>query len=320
MRLSTNARVACAGLLYLGGCSLLIHPDEDQCSVDADCAKLGLHGAKCKAGLCEVQTACDNGLACMPQSAGTGCSTDRDCPGSPKRTCWKKECVLSEEIEPFRCTPAPATRMNELPFTTQVRELSTQRAPEALTVKVCRTDDTECSDPEKTFQDLPGTGDVTLLLPWEFSGYLEFSSNETLTLLYYMTRPVTAPLLAKPVMLMTPGLISAAGLVSREPVDLDHNGLIVAQMRDCDGEPAFGVRFEISDLDSQQFFVADGLPGSDATLPSLTSTGLQGTGGFLNVEPGSASVRARLGMQGPVLGEATVNVRPKTISQLEIHP
>jgi hypothetical protein len=210
--------------------------------------------------------------------------------------------------------------MSELPFTTQVKELSTQKAPEALTVKVCRTDDTECTDPEKTFQDLPGTGDVTLRLPWEWSGYLEFSSSETLTLLYYMSRPVTAPILAKPIMLMTPGLISAAGLVSREPIDLDNNGLIVAQMRDCNGEPAFGIRFEISDRDSQQVVLADELPGADATLSSFDATGLQGTGGFLNVEPGTASVKARLGMQGPVLGEASVNVRPKAISQLEIHP
>jgi hypothetical protein len=210
--------------------------------------------------------------------------------------------------------------MSELPFTTQVKELSTQKPPASLMVKVCRAEDTECSDPEKTFQDLSGSGDVTLLLPWEFSGYLEFSSKETLTLLYYMSRPVTEPVLAKPVLLITPGLIAGAGMISRSPVDLDQNGLIVAQMHDCSGELAFGIRFEISDTDSQQFVLVDGLPSTDATLSMLNPATYQGTGGFLNVEPGAASVTARLGMHGPVLGRADVHVRPKSISQLEIYP
>jgi hypothetical protein len=210
--------------------------------------------------------------------------------------------------------------MNELPFTTQVRELSTQKPPQGLSVKVCRADDTECSDPEKTFQDLPGTGDVTLLVPWEWSGYLEFSSSETLTSLYYMNRPVTEPIFAKSVVLITQGLIEAAGMLSREPVDLEQKGLVVAQMHDCSGELATGIRFQISDPDSRQFLLVDGVPNARAELSMLEPAMAQGTGGFLNVQPGSASVSARLGVDGPVLGQANVNVRPKSISQLEIYP
>jgi hypothetical protein len=206
--------------------------------------------------------------------------------------------------------------MNELPFTTQVKELSTQKPPKGLMVKVCRTDDTECTDPEKTFQDLAGTGDVTLLLPWQFSGYLEFSSSDTLTSLYYMNRPVTEPILAKSVLLITQGLISAASMLGREPVDLDQNGLVVAQMRECSGEPATSIRFEISDPGSWQFFLADGVPSADSTLSMFDPA----TGGFMNVQPGTVSVKARLGVEGPLLGEAKLNVRPKTISQLQIYP
>jgi hypothetical protein len=312
--------VSCVGLLFFGSCSLLIQPDEDQCRVDADCSELGLR-ATCSAGLCVPHSACEGEPGCALQAEpGAGCGTDSDCADSPDQTCWKKACVPTEQIEPFKCTSAPPLRMSELPFTAQVKELSTQKPPQSLMVKVCRTEDTECSDPEKTFQDLPGSGDVTLLLPWEFSGYLEFSSKETLTLLYYMTRPVTEPVLAKSVLLITPGLISGAGMFSRPPVDLDDKGLIVALMHECSGEPAFGIRFEISDTDSRQFVLVDGLPSTDATLSMFDPAASQGTGGFLNVQPGPASVTARLGMHGPVLAHADVHVRPKTISQLEIYP
>lgn len=210
--------------------------------------------------------------------------------------------------------------MNELPFTTQVKEVSTQTAPKGLMVKVCRTADTDCLEPEKTFSDLAGTGEVTLLLPWGWTGYLEFSSSETLTSLYYMSRPVTEPTRVRSVQLITQGLIGAASAISIEPVDLDRYGLVVAQMLACSGEPAHGIRFEISDTDSRQFFLVDGLTRANATSSAFDPGTVQTTGSFLNVRPGSVSVKARLGMDGPLLGQVHLHVRPKTISQLQIYP
>lgn len=210
--------------------------------------------------------------------------------------------------------------MNELPFTTQVKEVSTQSAPKGLMVKVCRAEDTDCLDPEKTFQDLAGTGEVTLLLPWGWTGYLELSSNETLTSLYYMTRPVTEPLRVTSILLITQGLISAGSTFSPEPFDLDQYGLVLAQMLQCSGSPASGIRFEISDPESRQFFLLNNLPSADAALSTFDPATSQTTGSFLNVHPGSQSIRAHLGLDGPLLGQATFNVRPKTISQLQLYP
>lgn len=210
--------------------------------------------------------------------------------------------------------------MNELPFTTQVKEVSTQAAPKGLMVKVCRAEDTDCVDPDKTFQDLTGTGDVTLLLPWGWNGYLEITSSETLTSLYYMSRPVTEPVRVKSILLITQGLISAGANFSRETVDLDQYGMVVAQMLQCNGAPASGIRFDISDPESRQFFLLNGLPSADTALSTFDPATSQTTGGFLNVRPGSQSIQAHLGMDGPLLGQARFNVRPNSISQLQLYP
>jgi hypothetical protein len=38
-----------------------------------------------------------------------------------------------------------------------------------------------------------GTGDITLQVPWPFSGYIELRSDLTVTMLYYLTQPLTTP-------------------------------------------------------------------------------------------------------------------------------
>ncbi|HKU39249.1 MAG TPA: hypothetical protein VJR89_13905 [Polyangiales bacterium] len=223
-------------------------------------------------------------------------------------------------MEPFECTAETPVRMTEVPFTTHVREAGSPRAPKGLVVKACRASDLECSDPYKAVEDIAGNGEITLLLPWGFSGYLEFSSNGMLGLLYYMSRPVTEPIETESMSLLTPEERAATAMISRQPVDLEKTGMVLAQMHDCSGTPAPGVRFEIDKPRPRPYFVVDGEPSADADVSVFDPDRREAQGGFLNVEPGVALVRARLGLDGPILGQANLLVRPKTITQLEIFP
>jgi hypothetical protein len=57
----------------------------------------------------------------------------------------------------------------------------------------CTTQDVACSDPLVQQRDVSGTGDITLQVPWPFSGYIELRSDLTVTMLYYLTQPLTTP-------------------------------------------------------------------------------------------------------------------------------
>jgi len=43
-------------------------------------------------------------------------------------------------------------------------------------------------------------------------------------------------------------------------------------------------------------------------------------GGFVNADPGFTLFTARIGVDGPVLGEYNANVRASTVTYLDIHP
>jgi len=216
----------------------------------------------------------------------------------------------------MRDAPAPTEKV---PFYLQAREFLTRRPPKALVVSACRQADYACADPETRVADALGTGDITLQLPWEFSGYLELTSSETLTSLYYLSRPLTEPTVATSTLMLTPELATMSTMLTDWRYD-EQNGLVVVQMYDCAGKAAGGVRFEVNRPSPGAFFLVNGLPSTEVKTTVFDAMNNMAAGGFSNVTPGTLLVAVRLGESGPLLAQFNIYVRPRSVSQLEIHP
>jgi hypothetical protein len=187
-------------------------------------------------------------------------------------------------------------------------------------VTACRAADVDCADPVASYVDTVGAGEVSIFVPWEFAGFLEFRSDTTLTSLYYVVQPVVMPRVAQTVLLITPDVTASSPSSNDAPIDLPRTGLVAAQLRDCAGAAVAGVRFEIARSNTTSFFIVDGRPSAEPAVTVFDPATSMAVGGFFNVEPGATELTARLGLTGPVLARVRFNVRANSVAQLEIFP
>lgn len=317
-------------LCLLSGCSLLVKIDRDQCRQQSDCAKLGLTGA-CVQGVCALDgpQACDGGASCSAASdsqelSSSQCGPSRACARATE-TCFKSQCAPTSEVQRFLCSAPAVTGTSvedgAMAVTMHVQEITSQLPPHGLVATACRTSDLTCANPVATWLDAHdrASGNVVLQLPRGFEGYLQITSAETLPALYVLARPLDAALRVGNIALFAP-MTRNMWFDRTGYVPDASKGLVVLQALDCDGEPAAAVHFEESNTDGMQFYVVNSLPNMDSQSTVRDDASDQALGGYLNVTPGARIFSARIGMNGPLLGRFSLNVRANTVTCLDIHP
>lgn len=324
--------------LCLAGCSLLIDAGRDQCSSDEDCGHIGLPGT-CEQGVCLAsksragavgaggagapsKDSCDGGAcggadASRPPDANGACSRDGDCAGDQR--CYKDMCASADLVGPFLCA-APAPEMSEtVHFTMPAREFVSDMPPKGLKVSACRINDLSCADPVATFEDGDGTGNIELELPYAFVGYLDVRSDDTLPALWYFTQPLTKSVVYKNLGMVAPSTLELLAAIAGYKSDTS-KGLVVLEAFDCNKKATGGIHFEQSKSGGLPFFIIDSTPSAESTVTVRDDATDTASGGFLNATPGFTVFTARIGVDGPVLGEFNALVRANTVTYLDIYP
>jgi hypothetical protein len=308
----------------LCGCSLIIHLDPNQCETDADCTKLGL-GSPCMQGVCSLtqpSAGCDAGPACtgsFDQSMSVPCDPMHLC-AKPDQVCFKDACAAASVAGPFACAPASAGDPNSpIVLTTHVQEFISTMPPKGLLVAACRASDVNCTDAVANWVDNRASGDVVLQLPYGFDGFLRLQSDETLTAMYFVTRPLTNATHLKTFEVVAPTTLATLAAMTGYTAD-EQKGLVILEAFDCAGNAAGGIHFEESKQDGVPFFIVDSLPNVDSKLSVRDDIQDSAIGGFLNASAGFTIFSARIGASGPLLGRFNANVRANTVTYLDFHP
>ena len=309
MRLSKGPLFAALLTTCLGacGCSFLIDVDGTQCQTDSECVQRSL-GATCSAGVCISSQSIAPGGAC-------GAAT---C--APTETCFRAQCAATNLVEPFACERPAGNATPMVTLKLHVRDFLSNAPVAGLVVRACPVADVVCQTPIATVEDKTGTADVALNLPSGFAGFLELTSNATIETLFYYGKPLVSDLERTMTLVSSSGIDGLAALAAQANVTIDRTkGIAFAQTFDCNGKAAGGIHFEASKT-ANSFVVANGLPNLDAQLTVRDEAMNQAGGGFFNLEPGFAVFTARLGVNGPKVGEYNAQVRAAGITSLEFYP
>jgi hypothetical protein len=320
------------------GCSFLIDVDKDQCMRDSDCDREGFV-ATCEENVCvrveddgpdpddedcdggRCETANDGGMT--ESDAGALTEVGDSCLGSLRcvedAVCFKDECVLERDVARFLCEPEEPQPADTVRFTMPVRDFVSDAPLVNMRVLACLENDVSCADPIATFDDTAGTGDIVLDLPYEFAGYLEVRADETLTSLWYFTKPLLEETNAKVLKAVSPSALTLLASVASLTVD-NSRGVVILEAFDCTLTAVGGIHFEESKKSAIPFFIIDGIPNKESTITVRNELENQAAGGFINATPGFTNFTARLGIDGPMLGSFNANVKANTVTYLDIHP
>jgi hypothetical protein len=308
----------------LASCSWLIDVDGDQCDSNSDCDRPGLSGS-CQRGVCvELESSrgnCDGGDCSAPpddEPDGVSCLGSMRCENG--EICFKDQCVQERDVERFVCDDAPEPEETDLVhFEMHTLEFVSQMPLADMVVSACRANDVGCDSPVATFEDTEDTGTIALDLPFDFGGFLEVRSSNALTALWYFTEPLRAPRAAKDLLVPSSDTVQLLASVTGYARDMS-KGLVILEAFDCEDVSVGGVHFEESKMGALPFFIVDELPNSEATVTVRDEMNDIAIGGFFNATPGFTLFTARLGLEGPKLGEFNANVRANTVTYLDIHP
>jgi len=213
------------------GCSLTLDADRVQCSSDADCAARGPAFAEsvCVASVCE--------------------------PADPRWACLGAANPAAGDDGPFAVTM-------------HVRDLLNQSPVADVQADVCSKVDVACSNPRfTTLSDADGR--VTLSVDAAFSGFVAFTSSETVPTRYFFNPPINDDQEVAPLSLSQP---AARGALLQQLGASPEQGDILLTASDCTGAPAADVTFELTPQSESAvgYYLLNGLPSPNATATDLT--------------------------------------------------
>lgn len=289
--------VALATILF-GGCSIAFDLDREQCETNDDCAALGFAGATCGADKVCV-TASDGG-------GGQGGEGQGGSGGSP----------LPENFACLDGYTAPdpgATVHHDYRFEIATADPGTP--PVNAMMKVCRSLDASCSDPELTM-GLDAAGVAEFDLASDFQGFIELTADNTMPTLVFFQQPVIIPPGQKVIRVIDETSFTNLSNLAGVTVD-PTRGTAILLAHDCADERSPGVRFTSSEIDEDTtpYHFKGSLPDPDAT-----ETDEQGAGGFANIVPGNITVQATIADGGRFIGESTFSVRAGHLSYVPMGP
>jgi hypothetical protein len=290
----SSAGAFCLAGHLLGGCSLLIDVQNNQCGSTPDCEALGpaFAGSVCARGVCILKESNAAG------ADGAG-GTDGE-PGDPL-VC---QAPTPSETDTVVYSFAPIFLAGTEP-----------KAPQPFTVKACDQFDFDCEQP------LVGPIEVTAGEPYAFelpkgtagfSGFFQIENPDTMSGLLFMGRPIVEDTVGWNVTMPSPNLVTQLAVLTGEDVDPEL-GLILTVARDCEARPLEGVTIDNTKGGLGYYFVMN-LPDT-----SLGKTGPQGAAGFANV-PILPTSLSGVHESGKELGPVSVRVKPHFISFAELFP
>jgi hypothetical protein len=300
--------VALATAMVTSGCSLLLQLDGEQCRTDSDCVQSGL-GAACSQGVCGSSPGKVTSASCgsVPTCAKT-------------ETCFKEQCAPSTLVQPFACERPHGDPSAAVSLTLHITDYLSNKPVDGLVVRACPVADVLCQAPVATVEGNDGSADVVLHLPYGFAGFLDLTAKDTIETLFYFGKPLVGTVDKAMTLAGSSAIDGLAALALQANVTIDRSaGITFAQAFDCEGKAAGGIRFEASEA-ANSFFVVNGLPSLDAQLTVRDEAANAAGGGFFNLQPGFAVFTARVGTNGPKLGEYNAQVRAAGVTSLEFYP
>jgi hypothetical protein len=197
--------------ILLGSCSLLVEPDRQQCTVDADChtGEPAYSDAVCIDSVCEQNPT----WSCL---GGAG-------------------------------LPLPEARPATVIF--QLRDLIRDEPAAGVTAKLCRKLDFDCAQPLVTGMRGDNEGTLTVEVGAGFDGYVELNSPDRLPGIYFFYPPVSGDRVIPNVPLIRSGELQQFAALAGKPV-VSGRGHVMLGAYNCRQEPAEGVRLFSDDADS----------------------------------------------------------------------
>ena len=272
------------------GCTAVLSPGEDQCEVADDCAARGFADAVCENNVCLAATE-------VVVDPVWGC--------------------LGHVDEP---TPDPTKTVElnvRLAFATDSEPLS-----EDAVVDVCDKLDIMCTGmsaeffPKGLHPDADGR--VKLTLRQGFDGFVRVTHETMVDSRVYVGRPIVEVPKVGEIQLLRPTEYEFLAAIAEKPVD-PMRGTAILLAVDCSGDAAGGVRFECpnADEDSQEFYLINQGP---VVPPTATATDVDGFGGYFNLPPSAAVVRAFRDEDDTYIGESSFQVLENTLSYVLVLP
>jgi hypothetical protein len=268
------------------GCSVILHPGEQQCQVDKDCAARGFAGAVCMGGVCEMP-AVDPVWGC-----------------------------LGHLVQPPNPDPTKT-----ITFTERLAYASDESAVTMATVDICAKLDLGCTgtDPNYLKGITPdASGMVTLSVIEGFDGFVRISGQNIMDSRVFVGQPMFKPPTVKEVRLLRPGEYQILVAYAKQMVDMTR-GTAIVNAEDCSGIAAAGISLQSpnADMASQLFYLINQAP---TTPPTANATDVDGFGGFLNLPVGTSVVQAIRASDQKPIGQSSFQVLANTLSYVLVAP
>lgn len=271
------------------GCTAVVSAGEEQCETADDCTARGFSGASCVEKVCVSENV-------TVEDPVWGC--------------------LGNVVEPV----ADPSKFVEFPIRLAYAVGGSPLSPDGV-VDVCDKLDIDCSstDPKYPKGLSPGEdGIVDVVVPEGFDGFVEVTHPDIVDSRIYVGRPIVEPPSVKEVQLLRPNDYSLLSTLAGKEVD-PTRGTAIVLVVDCSRVAVGGVRFESpnADADSVEFYLINQSP---TIPPTATATDKDGFGGFFNMAPSSAVVRAFRAEDDTFVGESSFQILPNTLSYVQVAP
>jgi len=272
--------------LATASCSVIVDPSSKQCSVDADCAKLGAAFAD--------------------------------------TVCQKDVCVTPVVEDPLVCKTVAAGAAKTVKLTFTIAFTAKPANPEPFVVVACDRLDVACDSPVSDPVTANAGETVELNVPVGFQGYLQILNPTAVSAMEFLARPLFEDTVGWNLTVATESTVSALGLATGTKIDRTL-GTVIVIARDCNRTPLAGVTTDISvtqgtDSDAGAdttvgFYFANMFPNK--TQMSTTS---EGAAGYVNVPIGSAVLSATVVDSQRSLSPTSAVSRAGWLSYVEVQP
>jgi hypothetical protein len=228
-------------------------------------------------------------------------------------------------LDPIGAAPPqqPATPLTAPPtFTAYVPDYSRpQQIVTGLTAIACLITDPICANPVGEGMANPRdamTAGVKIPLFPAFEGFIRLQAEGYITQDYYINGPINGNIQLTQALSMV-SLPSAAAFITRiggDPAFAIQQGILAAQVFDCDNDEAANVTLVLSDPQQQQ--VARPFAQQDRLPIANRPTDDEGIAGFINLPPVAISVEAEV--NGRRFGSRGFDIKPGVLTSGTIRP
>jgi len=195
--------------------------------------------------------------------------------------------------------------------------------PEDLTAKVCPAGDLGCTNSLVVGVRPQADGMLEFDLPVGFDGYFELESPSTVTMWVFSNRPLQTSTVLPSVVMLTPETLLTIAQSGGEPEMDSTRGLVLIDVRDCDGAAAPGVSLEHEAVRGASAFYFQGtFPDRQLSATvfndNLDPSGAErALGGFSDTEQGYATFVGK--KDGTEFGRVTATVLPPALSYVFLY-